>query len=409
MAAPPPTVGDLMTARVITLPPDAPVSTALGLMRSKSVHEIPVLRGKTLVGMITFETIARRASLPLQTKVEHLLLLPPLLTPATTFSEAAEQLIASGLRAAPVLGAKGQLVGILSRTDLVRALPGLAGASAHRIEEIAIAPPAIVRETDPVASLFAQIRQLEEHPFPVVDRKGRLVGAVGVADLGRVLWRPATGGKRDGFARGSARTVEIGSVMHSPAVTVEKGTTVGQAARQMSAEKVSSVIVVEDGRPTGVVAQADLLGLALGTEVRGAKATRDVYVQVTGMRGTGDPELLAEIDRVIAKGLRHISRHVKPILLNLHVSPQGNHRTGDSIVQARLHTERGIFYASSTGWNFFAGVAALMDELESQVRRTREEAGRGVHSRRRARPTDDSVGDPDLEARMRAASGRDEE
>ena len=409
MAVSSPTARELMTPRPITLPPEALLSTALGLMRQKSVHEIPVLRGKRLLGLITFETVARRSGVPLQTKVEHLLVLPPVISEETPFGEIVEQLLASGLRAAPVIGRKGSLVGIVSRTDLVKAIPGFEDISAHRVEEVASAPPAVVKETDAVSTLLIQIRQLEEHPFPVVDKKGRIVGAVGIADLGRVLWRPSTSGKRDRFSRVSPVEVEIGSIMHSPALTVQKGTTVGAAARRMIAEKVSSVFVVEDGRPTGVVSQADILGLAVGREGLSGALAGDVYVQITGLRGSGDPEVLGEIDQVVAKGLRHLARHVKPLLLNLHISPQGNHRTGDAVVQARLHTDRGIFYASVTGWNFYAGIAGLMDELETQVRRVREEKSSGIHGRRRKVATDDSTGDPELEARLRAATGADED
>ena len=404
-----PTARDLMTPRPTTLPHDAPLSTAIGLMRSKGVHEIPVLRGKVLVGLITFETIARRTNLPLQTKVEHLVVLPPLVSERTPFGEIAEQLLASGLRAAPVVGKKGEIVGIVSRTDLIRAFPTVLEIARHRVEEVASPPAATLKESEPVATLFAQIRQLEEHPFPVEDRKGRLVGAVGVADLVRVLWRPTVGGKRDASRPGSLREVEVGSIMHSPALTVESGTTVGAAAKRMTAEKVSSVFVVAEGKLLGVVSQVDLLGLAIGRESPGGALEGDVYVQITGLRGSSDPEMLGEIDRVVAKGLRHISRHLRPTLLSLRVSPQGAHRTGDAVVQARLHTERGIFYASVTGWNFFAGIAALMDDLETQARRVRENAPARLHGSRRRLAQDDSMSDPELEARLRAATGEGEE
>jgi CBS domain-containing protein/ribosome-associated translation inhibitor RaiA len=404
-----PTARELMTARPITLPVEAPLSRALGLMRSHSIHEIPVLRKKALAGMITFESIARRTNLPLQTKVEHLLVLPPFVALPATFPEIAEQLLAAGLRAAPVIGKKGELVGIVSRTDLVRRFSEFPTIAAHRVEEIMSPPGLIMKETDRCGTLFGQIRLLEEHPLPVVDRKGRLTGAVGVADLGRVLWRPTTGGKRDASRPGGVFDIEIGSIMRSPALTVPKGTTAGAAAQLMTREKVSSVFVVENGKPTGVVAQSDLLGLAVGGEVGAPGGSGDVYVQITGLRGSSDPEIIAEVDRVVAKGLRHIARHAKPLLLSLHFTPQGNHRTGDASVHARLHTDRGIVYASQTGWNFFAGVADVMNELEAQVRRAREERRADRKMSRKARlDEEEAPADPELEARIRSASGEDE-
>lgn len=400
-----------MTARPATLPHDAPIARALGLMRTRGIHEVPVLRKSRLIGMITFESIARRASRALDTKVEHILILPPLVTPSTRMPEIAEQLLATGLRAAPVVGARGELLGIVSRTDLVRALVSVPDAARIRVDEIARSAALIVHENDMCRQLIGQIRLLEEHPLPVLDRKERLVGAVGVGDLGTVLWRPVTSGKRDARAGRPVLDVKVGSIMHSPAVTVPVGTLASEAARLMTREKVSSVFVVEEGRPPRTVGQAELLQLLIG-KGRATSApvgVEDVYVEITGLRGSGDPGLLAEIDHLVAAGLRRIAQHVRPTLLSLHFVPHAMHRTSDLTLEARLHTEEGIFYASHTGWNLLAGVSDLLEELDGQTRRVRE-ARRQRDRSARARPGEDDapVDDADLERRIRTATGGDD-
>jgi len=408
-----PTAAELMTADPVTLSPDAPISQALGLMQEHGFHEIPVLRRSRLIGMITFESIARRASRSVATKVEHLLVLPPLVTPSTLFPELAEQLLATGLRAAPVVGRRGELLGVVSRTDLIRAMPGLpqlAGPNAPTAEAVASPPGEAVREDDLCRKLLNQVRALEEHALPVVDRKGRLVGAVGIADLGKVLWRPRTGGKRDARASQIAVDVEVGSIMRAPPITVPVGTPALEAARRMSEEKVSSVFVVENGKPVRVLGQSDLLGLVVGRIRPALPKTRveDVYVEITGLRGAGDPGLIAEIDDVVARGLRRVARYVQPTLLSLHFAPHSTHRTNDLTVEARLHTNLGIFYASHTGWNLLAGVSGLLEELAGQTRRVRE-TRRKRGARATPRPAEESsTGDPDLEQRIRTATGGDE-
>ncbi len=409
-----PTAADLMTSRPVTLPHDAPISRALGLMRSRGFHEIPVLRNSRLIGLITIESIARRVSRALTTKVEHLLILPPMIVPTATLPEVAEQLLATGLRAAPVVGRRGELLGIVSRTDIVRAIPDLpqvAGPDAPPVESVASPASHIVREDDLCRKLVAQIRNLEDHPFPVVDRKGRLVGAVGVKDLGEVLWRPTAAGKRDAKSTRSALDVEVGSIMHAPAITVPVGTSSAEAARRMSEENVSSVFVVENGRPSRVLGQADLLGLVVGRSraPRGRTRVEDVYVEITGLRGSGDPGLLAEIDHLVARGLRRIARYVHPTFFSLHVAPHATHRTNDLTVEARLHTDGGIYYASHTGWNLLAGVSGLLEELTAQTMRDRDASRqRGRRSRRTREPDETETVDADLEQRIRAATGADE-
>jgi len=411
-----PTASDLMTARPVTLPHDAPISKALGLMRSRQIHEIPVLRNSRLIGMVTLEGIARRGRWSLTTKVEHLLVLPPLILPTTSYSEVAEQLLSTGLRGVPVVGHRGELLGVIGRSDLIRAMPGLTvfrPSEGPTVEQVAHSAGTVVREDEQCRNLLAQLRVLEDHPLPVVDRKGRVVGAVGISDLGEVLWRPTVGGKRDARASRSALEVKVGSIMRSPAVTIPLGAPAVEAARTMTREKVSSVFVVEDGHPTRIVGQADLLSFAISRARPGTArgGIENVYVEITGLRGSVDPGLLAEIDGGVAKGLRRIARYVRPTLLTLHFAPQGTHRTNDLTVEARLFTEQGrIFYASHTGWNLMAGVVGLLDDLAEQTRRA-SEAPRGRGRRRGLPPEADEVTseDPDLEAKLRAVTGDDEE
>ncbi len=114
----------------------------------------------------------------------------------------------------------------------------------------------------------------------------------------------------------------------------------------------------------------------------------------------------------MARALKRITRSVRPRLLTVHFAPHATHRTSDLTVEARLHTDAGIFYASHTGWNLLAGVSGLMDELTSQVQRTREaERQRNRRGRGAIEPGDTSLADPELEAKLRAATdaGDDEE
>jgi len=405
-----------MTGRPATLPHDAPITKALGLMRSRRIHEIPVLRNSRLIGMVTIDSIARRGRWSLATKVEHLVVLPPLILPTTPFSEVAEQLLATGLRGAPVVGHRGELLGVIGRSDLVRAMPGLGvfrTAGGPTVEQVARSAGEVVREDDQCRNLLNHLRLLEDHPLPVVDRKGRVVGAVGLSDLSEVLWRPTVGGKRDARANRSALEVKVGSIMRSPAVTLPLGATALEAAQVMARESVSSVFVLEDGHPTRIVGQADLLSFAISRARPGSAhgGIENVYVEITGLRGSVDPGLLAEIDGGVAKGLRRIARYVHPTLLTLHFAPQGTHRTNDLTVEARLFTEQGrIFYASHTGWNLMAGVVGLLDDLSAQAHRA-SESPRGKGRRRGLPPEADEATfeDADLEAKLRAVSGDDDD
>jgi CBS domain-containing protein len=404
-----PTAGALMSSRPVTLPYDAPISQALGIMRAKGFHEIPVLRRGRLAGMITFDTLARRVNRSSTTKVTALLTVAPLVTPNLLLPEVAEILLGSGLRGAPVVGAKGELLGLISRTNLVTALADLPGFPRESVARIGSPATILLREDDTVRHLQSQIRVLEEHPLPVVDRKGHLVGAVGVSDLASVLWRPDSGGKRDLPQRTRALDVRVDSFMHTPAVTVDARADTAEAARTMTEKEVSSVFVVEEDHPTRVVGQVDLLGLVVGAAraAGGRSRVEDCYVEVTGLRGSSDAALLADIDHLVAQGLKRIARHIRPTLFSLHLSPHSTHRTSDITAEGRLHTDAGIFYASQTGWNLMAGVSGIMEELAGQVQRDSESRRARGRSRHRV-SVDETTEDPELEERIRTATSPDE-
>ncbi len=406
-----PTAGDMMTVRPITLTRDSPLSQALGIMRARRIHEIPVVQNRRVVGMVTFDSIARRINLPLSTKIQHIMLLPPIVGTGTAYPELSEQLLATGMRAAPVTGPKNELLGVVSRTDLVHAIPNIPQLAEHRVDEVMAPLNLILQERDPVRLLLGQeaLRHLETHPLPVVDRKGGLSGAVGIADLGEVLWRPSAQGHRDVANRGKVMDVEVRTIMHSPAVTVARGTSTGAAARRMSQERVSSVFIADGGQPVGIVSQADLIGLAVGGNAPREGPMGDVFVQIQGLRASGDPAILADIDQVIARGLRRIARYVHPVMLNVHFQPHASHRSGQASVDGRLNTDHEILYASRTGWNFYGALNELLDELETQARRQKEAGPHGIHrtsSRLISDELAETSADPELEARIRSATAR---
>ncbi len=383
-----PTAGDLMSRELELLGPREPVSRAIARMRARSVHELPVVQGDRLLGMFAFESVARRPSLPLNARVGNLVLRPPRLDPSVPYSRVADLLLESGLRALPVVGRHDRLLGIVSRSDVVRAFPSQADPRSARVEDLAGPPASVAHEREPVGRLFGLIR--DDAPIPVVDAHDRLVGAVGLADLAKVLWRPRSVGRGDrpkeDAARGRVDRVEVRSIMRRPAVTVPVGTEVSDAARRMTREKSSSVFVVEGDRLRGVLTQRDVLLYVAG----GHPSTRgrgEVFVQVHGFPLSRDPELLEQIDRAVGRGLRRIGRRVRPMLLDLELRPEGVHRTANTTVLARLVTDGGgTFYASRSAWNPLMAVARVLEQVERQAERTGGRAEQRGPRTRRGRP-----------------------
>lgn len=386
MTQPVPTAADLMTRDPVTLPPDAVVGRALALMKAHRLHEIPVLSKGRLIGMVTMDAIAHHTNLSLSTKVENLLVLPPRLSPSTPWDEVARKLLQSGLRAAPVVDRNDRLQGVVSRTDVVRALPTVSRLGDAVVEEVASSLGDVVRERDGVGRLINTVR--DEAPVAVVDRGGRLVGSIGVSDLGEAFWHPKRAGKgdrpRERAGRGGVLEVEARTIMRAPAVGVPAGTSVREGVRRMVRAGVSSVFVTAEDQPVGALTQTDLLELAIGgppsQHPRG-----DVFYRLHGFSISSAPTMVQNIDRAVGEGLSRIGRRVPPVLLDLSVHPEGIHRSGHVTVSGRLHTPLGIVRARSSEWDASRGTARVLLQLERQTRRLLDRQRRPSRARRMMR------------------------
>src|SRR5437879_8037649 len=213
-------VSDFMTKDLVTVAPDDTIGDALGKMKTHDVHELPVLERKKIVGVVTLRELMRRRNLPPNTKVSTVLQVPPELTPDTLLPEAAEKMISTGFRAIPV--AKGKsLVGILSRSDLVRALVETKALEGIVAKDFMTPNPQAVAENDTVEHAVQIMRSLGERSIPVVDKHRHIKGIVGVKDIVDLFARPKVREQyREHAGREEKVVLEVQSVMRSPPVTV---------------------------------------------------------------------------------------------------------------------------------------------------------------------------------------------
>ena len=149
-------VREIMTAPVITIAPNASIQDVARLMREHSISALPVVTDAgQLVGIVTeIDLITRHAPprqpqyIPLlwglipmrlddystyKEQVRHILAVyveqlmtrdPATVSPTDTIEHAAELMIKPGHRSLPVME-NGKLVGIVTRTDLVRVIEEL--------------------------------------------------------------------------------------------------------------------------------------------------------------------------------------------------------------------------------------------------------------------------------------------
>jgi len=356
-----------MSTELVTASPDETLGDVLGKMKSNDIHELPVLDRKKLVGVVTMRELMRRRNLPPNTKVSTVLEKPPEITPETPLPEAAEKMISAGFRAVPVVKGKG-LIGIISRSDIVRALVETRALEGVRVSEFMTPNPQAVAEDEAVDQAVQIMRSLGERSVPVVDKNRHLRGVVGLKDVVDLCAQPKVREQYGDHAGREEKVVlEVKSVMRYPPLTVRPEADVHRAAELMAKNHVSSVIVTENDEPVGIITSQDLMAFLAGLRER-----EQLFVEVGGLEDE-PKDTYDEIYEVIQKEMRRIAPLVQPRTLAIHFQkykPEGD-RWKYSL-RMRFTTSHRIYYAHEFDWDLRVALTKLLDTLYKRIIKEKE-------------------------------------
>ena len=141
-------VSNWMSKNVITVDVDDSMHDAMKRMKEKEIRMLPVLKKGKLVGVVTDRDLKRASAsdattldvhelLYLVSKIEvgNIMTKDPVTVPQNfTVEETAEVLLKHKISGVPVVDQNGQLVGIITQTDLFRVLISLTGVSKGGIQ-----------------------------------------------------------------------------------------------------------------------------------------------------------------------------------------------------------------------------------------------------------------------------------
>ena len=360
-------VKDVMSHAAVVARKGETLNDVLSKMKRGHLREVPVVDGDKPVGMVSYSSLLLRRSLPLSARVEQVMRPAPRLEEDMTLPVAVEELMSAGVRGAPVVR-NNKMVGFVSRTDIIRILPQVEQLRDKSVADFMSRNPLAVEEKESVRKAEGMMKGLMEKSLPVIDKEGRLVGAIGMNDVIEVLWTPRAN-KPDNELMGdrTPTDISVGSIMSSPAISISPKDTVGKVASLMIEKGLATVFVKDYDRLVGVVSQADLMELVISL-----KQKEGVYVQITGL-GEDDPDVYDVLYSQIEKFMKRIDKIQFPRVFTIHV--QTYHHEGmrsKYSIHARLTTDKSLLYASHTDWDLYKTVDGLLDQLEKSVKRDHE-------------------------------------
>jgi acetoin utilization protein AcuB len=119
------TVGDLMTRDTVTLEASRPIEEAISLLAGRQFRHIPVVDGERLVGVLSDRDVLRALvrSQDVASPVSGIMRGEPVhVRPELALGDAIRLLLEHRINCLPVTREPDVLVGILTTTDLLRAL-----------------------------------------------------------------------------------------------------------------------------------------------------------------------------------------------------------------------------------------------------------------------------------------------
>ena len=298
-------IRDVMSEDVATVSPHDPIPKVVELLLKRQVKALPVLDGKRIVGIITGGDLLRRANMPLRLDVqcqlpadlrdEHIHCLDSggltakdvMTAPARTLNiktrvaDALELMTARELKRLPVVDDSGNLMGIVSRVDVLRAI-GRASAVTAQLPSL---PPGIRQtarevmfEDVPTAGPDTPLREVLDmllaaplRRVVIVDENKKVLGLVLDRNLVALFSKRSRPGvlrslvaALSGKSGGEQLSGTARDVMHTEVFCVPPDTDLADVVRLLVDKEIKRLVVTDgQGRLLGMVDRdAVLRGLA---------------------------------------------------------------------------------------------------------------------------------------------------
>ncbi len=350
-------VKDLMTKNPVTIDFNSTMAQAASLMQTNRVHELIVVRNDELAGMLSCRSLVGR-SVKSGQKLSGSIFTPPMIGPEEGIDTAVEMLLFCGSRDLPV-SSGGKLAGVISEIDVIKTLTN------NRTARDVMRPIKFyASENDSVSDAREKLIKYNINRLPVLDKNGRLKGILSTLDLLDTVFsqKSLTTGNRSGEKITGATA---GNLMETNVFTVKPDEKINYIINVIKENRISSLMVVDDGRVVGIITPKCLLSLMVPPK------DASTNVVITGLSDYNMENKLA-VDRLVRKRLSRMERFTETISINLdfkeHRKQEKKGKTNYEI-KARIKAADGNFFSSSSGWNLPQAVNDVLDGLETEIKK----------------------------------------
>lgn len=376
-------ITDIVSEEYVEFTPETPVSKLVGAFDDHTVKGVMV-HGEEFEGVITRRQLATSHHQPAE-KIGSLVWHVPRLTPDEDVRKVAQLMLDSDSKVLPVFEGR-DLIGVVTADDILQEVKPFLDAAT--VDDVYTNGLVSVEPTSTVGEALHTFRDNRITHLPVVD-DGTAVGILSLYDVvgltvrserqskggdasgtdsyGGSLSSSAGRSRKGGFGAREGELARIldlpvRDVMVSPVRTISPSETLESAVEKMFAIEGSSLVVIVDGQPSGIVTKTDVLD-SLTWEAGGNRA-----VQIYGSDLLDDlsyDEIVTTIDNLADKD------HGMNVLdAKIHLQKHDEKLRGTPLLFARirLHTDRGLYLGSGEGYGASHAINQAREVVERQIR-----------------------------------------
>lgn len=363
-------VEDVFSEGFVSVREDETISRCLALFYKEKLPSLAVFDDKGhFKGVLSLRWIIRSRLDPSKTIAKTLMRRAPVITKRDSLIKVARLMIESEIRKLPVYSDE-EFIGFITEDNVIF------GAVTEKwgnttVDQIMTKNPIMIGESDSVGRALSLFRDQYISHAPIV-KDGKLVGIISIRDIIEHVFQPKqrqTVGEVVGEKIGSL-SVPVKGIMSRPVITVLPENNLRYAAEKMREFDISSLVVVRNNRPVGVVTKRDFLESIAQMEKKEAKFALQLSV-----RGVDLDEIQRSVILDDFKSL--VFRYEKALeagTLFVYMKRHGTSFRGRQLIQCRLQlrTRKGSFYGISEGWDITGIFRRALDRLDRQILRSKE-------------------------------------
>ena len=343
---------------------DTPMSKVIGIFRE---HRVPLVlvrdvRSGKILGAITQRIAIRGVYDPETTKARTMAVKLPQIDIDESVSEAARLMLENNVNVLPVREGD-EIVGSVTAEDLFRAV-GERFFSKYKVRDIMSRDLTTVTPDSTIGRAIVLMRESGVSRLPVVE-SDKLVGVVTINDVLVKVIQPRERATRGEYAGEKLRTLshQVRDIMTADVVIASPNEPLDRALKRMIDNDVSCLIVVQDGRPVGIITRSDVLEpLAALSEREKPAISVQLSFKVRDL-SSSDKEQVMD---VVRRYLERLGESFGTGYLTLYFKEHRERRGGSHLIhcRARLNTDKVHLVGVGESWTLALAAKMALDVIE---------------------------------------------